>query len=253
VLIDAFDRGVMLAPDTACLQLQDDSLTLSYREVDALSHRIAAALAGAGLSAQDRVAVLSPNAPLAFCCILGTLRLNAIWVPLNTRATAKDLSGLLTLTGCDALFYDPSLLPVAQEVLDGLAREPLVVALRPGGRGQDPVLEDWMAADGTRVPEAADDPDSVAILFPTGGTTGRSKAVRMRHRMLEAMNLAFAAHMPEDEPPVLLMAAPMTHAAGPKGTCHHRCALLLAIHPLPSIDFRGPTIGACCVALETHV
>jgi acyl-CoA synthetase (AMP-forming)/AMP-acid ligase II len=215
MLIDAFDRGVQRAPDAACLQLQDDSLTLTYREVDALSHRIAAALARDGLSAQRRVAVLSPNAPMAFCCILGALRLNAVWVPLNTRAMAKDLSGLPTLTGCDAFFYDPSLLPLAQEVLDALAHQPLVVAIRPGGREQDPVLATWMAPDGTRVPEAADAPDSLALLFPTGGTTGRSKAVRLRHRMLEAMNLAFAAHMPEDDPPVLLMAAPMTHAAGP--------------------------------------
>jgi acyl-CoA synthetase (AMP-forming)/AMP-acid ligase II len=52
-------------------------------------------------------------------------------------------------------------------------------------------------------------------MFGTGGTTGRSKAVPITHRMAEAMNLAFAAHMPEPEPPTMAMAAPMTHAAGP--------------------------------------
>ncbi len=215
MLIDAFDRGVLLAPDAPCLQMQDDSLTLTYRETDALAHRIAGALARDGVSAQMRVGVLSPNAPLAFCCILGALRLNAVWVPLNTRAMPKDLVGMLELTGCDALFYDPALSELTTAVLEGLTSDPVVVATRQGGRDGDPVLAGWMASEGARVPEAADDPESLALLFGTGGTTGRSKAVRMRHRMMETMNLAFAAHMPEDEPPVMLMAAPMTHAAGP--------------------------------------
>ncbi|WP_354699136.1 Long-chain-fatty-acid--CoA ligase FadD13 [Paraconexibacter sp. AEG42_29] len=216
MLIDAFDRGARLAPDAPCLQMQDGSLTLTYRETDALAHRIAGALDAAGVGTQARVGVLSPNAPHAFCCILGALRLNAVWVPLNTRAMPKDLVAMLTLTGCDALFYDPSLLDLATDVLDGLPAAPrVVVATRAGGRDGDPVLGDWMAADGVRVPEPADAPDSLALLFGTGGTTGRSKAVRMRHRMMETMNLAFAAHLPEDEPPVMLMAAPMTHAAGP--------------------------------------
>lgn len=215
MLIDHFDRGVLLAPDAVCLQTADDTEILTYREVDALAHRIAAALAAAGVRAQDRVGVLSPNAPLAFCCILGALRLNATWVPLNTRAVTKDLVGMLTLTGCDALFYDPSLTELAEGVLAGLPSAPLVVATREGGRGGDPVLAGWMAPEGTTVPPTPEDPDSLALLFGTGGTTGRSKAVRMRHRMMETMNLAFAAHMPEDEPPVMAMAAPMTHAAGP--------------------------------------
>jgi acyl-CoA synthetase (AMP-forming)/AMP-acid ligase II len=215
MLIDHFDRGVQLAPDAVCLQTQDDGVVLTYREVDALAHRIAAALAGAGVRAQDRVGVLSPNAPLAFCCILGALRLNAIWVPLNTRAVPKDLVGMLSLTGCDALFYDPSLTDLAESVLAGLPVQPLTIATRDGGRDGDPVLDAWMAPAGTTVPHADDDPESLALLFGTGGTTGRSKAVRMRHRMMETMNLAFAAHMPEDEPPVMAMAAPMTHAAGP--------------------------------------
>ncbi len=216
MLIDAFDRGAQLAPGAPCLQMQDGSLTLSYAETDALAHRIAGALERDGVGRQMRVAVLSPNAPLAFCCILGALRLNAIWVPLNTRAMAKDLVAMLSLTGCDALFYDPSLAALAEGVLAGLPAAPqIVVATRDGSPGGDPVLDAWMAPVGTRVPEPANEPDSLALLFGTGGTTGRSKAVRMRHRMMETMNLAFAAHMPEPEPPRMLMAAPMTHAAGP--------------------------------------
>jgi acyl-CoA synthetase (AMP-forming)/AMP-acid ligase II len=215
LLIDSFDRGAARNPAGACLLTADESERLSYEEVAALSHRIAAALAAAGVGPETRVGVLSPNAPLGFCCVLGALRLNASWVPLNARATAADLVPLLELTDCEALFYHPDLLPLAEAVLDGCDGLTLAVAIGPGGRPGDPRLEEWMAPAGTLVPHPAHEPDRTAIMFGTGGTTGRSKAVPITHRMAAAMNLAFAAHMPEPEPPTMAMAAPMTHAAGP--------------------------------------
>lgn len=215
LLIDTFDRGVARNPGGACFVTDDDSVRMSYAEVAGLSHRIAAALSEAGVGAETRVGVLSPNDPIGFVCVLGALRLNASWVPLNARAVAADLIPLLELTDCEVLFYHPALLPLAEEVLAGCAGIRLAVAIGAGGRPGDPVLEQWMAPAGTTVPRPPHEPDRTAIMFGTGGTTGRSKAVPITHRMAEAMNLAFAAHMPEPEPPVMAMAAPMTHAAGP--------------------------------------
>ncbi|WP_205699656.1 AMP-binding protein [Conexibacter sp. SYSU D00693] len=215
LLIDTFDRGVALAPDAPCLVTDDESVVLSYREVAALSHRVAGALARDGVARGARVGVISPNDPMAFVCVLGALRHGATWVPLNARATAPDLGALLSLTGCEVLVYHPSLTGLATELLDDVASLRLAVCLEPGGRAQDPVLARWMAPEGTEVERLAHEPERVAILFGTGGTTGRSKAVPFTHTMLETMNLAFAGHMPEPDPPVMAMAAPMTHAAGP--------------------------------------
>jgi acyl-CoA synthetase (AMP-forming)/AMP-acid ligase II len=214
LLIDSFDRGAGRNPGGTCFLPADDSEPFSYAQVAALSHRIAAALAAAGIEAGARVGVLCPNAPLGFCCVLGVLRGGATWVPLNARATAPDLIPLLDLADCEILFYHPALLPVAEAVLADSASVRMAIAIEPGGRPEDPVLEDWMAPAGTTVPRSQDGADTTAVMFGTGGTTGRSKAVPITHRMAAAMNLAFAAHMPEPEPPTMAMAAPMTHAAG---------------------------------------
>jgi len=215
LLIDTFDRGVARNPEGTCFLTADESVRMSYTEVAALSHRVAAALAAHGVEAETRVGVLSPNAPIGFCCVLGALRLNASWVPLNAKATAADLVPLLELTDCEVLFYHPALLPLAEAVLEGCDTVRLAIAIEEGGRPGDPRLGEWMAPEGTTVPQPPHEPDRTAIMFGTGGTTGRSKAVPITHRMAEAMNLAFAGHMPEPQPPTMAMAAPMTHAAGP--------------------------------------
>jgi acyl-CoA synthetase (AMP-forming)/AMP-acid ligase II len=214
LLIDSFDRGVVRNPQGTCFLSADDSERLSYDEVSALSHRIAAGLAAAGIGVEGRVAVLSPNAPLGFCCLLGALRLNATWVPLNARSTAADLVPLLELTDCEVLFYHPDLLPLAEALLESTTSVRLAVAIEPGGRPGDPVLADWMESPGSVVPRADYEPGRTAILMGTGGTTGRSKAVPITHRMVTAMSLAYAAHTPEVGLQVMAIAAPMTHAAG---------------------------------------
>jgi len=215
-LIDTFDRGVRESPDGPCFITADDAETLSYREVAALSHRIAASLTDAGISTGRKVGVLSPNAPIAFVCILGAMRANATWVPLNTRAVPKDLIALLDLTECELLFYHPSLQAAVDEIRAALPAIHTAVSIVEGGAAGDPLLADWMAPQGTTVPQPPLDKEATVILFPTGGTTGRSKAVQITHSMAELMNLGFAAHMPEpDSPPIMAMAAPMTHAAGP--------------------------------------
>jgi len=215
-LIDTFDRGVRESPDGLCFTMADDTQQMTYREVSDASHRIAAALHGAGLGKGHKIGVLSPNASMAFVCILGALRADCSWVPLNTRAVPKDLIGLLEITECELLFYHPSLGAIVTEIRAALPQIHTAVATVDGGHEGDPLLADWMAAPGTTVPRPEHDRDGLPILFPTGGTTGRSKAVQITHLMAELMNLGFAAHMPEpDAPPIMAMAAPMTHAAGP--------------------------------------
>ena len=215
-LIDTFDRGVRLSPDGHCFLTADDAEAMTYREVSDASHLIAAALHDAGLGKGRKIGVLSPNAPMAFVCILGALRADCSWVPLNTRAVPKDLIALLDLTECELLFYHPSLTAMVSEIRAALPQIHTAVALGDGGTDGDPLLADWMAPEGTRVPLPEHDPAGTPILFPTGGTTGRSKAVQITHLMAELMNLGFAGHMPEPEsPPIMAMAAPMTHAAGP--------------------------------------
>lgn len=57
-LADYLDQGVFLNPDEACFITDGD--VMSYREVQALSYRIANGLLAAGLDAESKFAGLMP-------------------------------------------------------------------------------------------------------------------------------------------------------------------------------------------------
>src|SRR4029450_911868 len=77
-----------------------------------------------------------------------------------------------------------------------------------------PSFDDWLAPRKETAPGPGDDPEGVAFLASSGGTTGRPKGVQITNRNIETMNSIFWACMPVKSPPVHLMVAPMTHAAG---------------------------------------
>jgi acyl-CoA synthetase (AMP-forming)/AMP-acid ligase II len=208
-LITMFDRGVALDPAAPCLERADGSIALSYRDVDELTHRIAVGLRGLGFEPGTRIGVLSPNDPIGFAAVLGVLRLGGIWIPLNAKNPVSDLRDLLDLCACPLVLCHDRLTGVGED----LATDERQVLALGAGRTSDPSLVEWLGPPGERLVRAPR-PDGLAALAGTGGTTGRPKAVMLGHRELYWQSLAFLAHMPEPRPPVQVMAAPMTHAAG---------------------------------------
>ena len=114
-LIDYFDRGASHFPDRDCLV--DAEITLSYRAAAAATHQIAERLVACGIAPGDRVATLSQNTALGFLAILGLLRADAVWVPLNARGVLDEHVHLLGLMHCAALFYERQFAPVVARIL----------------------------------------------------------------------------------------------------------------------------------------
>ncbi|NKY58334.1 class I adenylate-forming enzyme family protein [Nocardia flavorosea] len=208
--IDFFDRGVRLFGNAVCMRAAD--VVLSYAEMAELTHRIAGALQNRGIGPGAAVAVLSPNEPLAFAAVLGTMRSGAAWVPVNARGTVSEHAHLIQLTGCTMIIAHYSLAEHARKVadcVDGIA----VVQFG----GPDPSLPDrWLAPRDTLVAPLPEDPAATVALPGTGGTTGRPKGVVLTERNFETIVTTFNACLPypADHRPVNLVAAPMTHGAG---------------------------------------
>ncbi|WP_280469206.1 AMP-binding protein [Nocardia cyriacigeorgica] len=206
-VIEFFDRGVLINRDGVAFTTPDGQTRITYTEAFDLSHRIAAALRRDGCTDNTPVAVLSPNAPIVFPVILGVLRSGATWLAVNPVSGIDELADLLTLVGARVLLYAATTTDLATQLrarVTGLERTVCI---------DDPELSRWLPPAGTRVPLPPVDPDAVAALFGTGGTTGRPKAVEIPHRAFETMIHGLNIHLPETEP-VNLVAAPMTHAAG---------------------------------------
>jgi acyl-CoA synthetase (AMP-forming)/AMP-acid ligase II len=214
-LIDYFRQGLRHDPDRAAL-VQGDR-TLSWRETDALVERIASAMADAGLSIGTPIGVFSPNDMTAFAAILGIFRLGGVWIPINARNATVANRHWIGLSRCEALFYHSSLEAEALELAPLLAGRALLVCIdRDAGEG---AMEDFLARARYPAPEPPDGPDFLASVFPTGGTTGLSKAASWSLRVWETLIATFWQNMPIDEPPVHLVAGPMTHAAGALALC----------------------------------
>ncbi|MFJ8577264.1 AMP-binding protein [Micromonospora sp. NPDC093277] len=211
-LIEFFDRGVRLNPGGTAFVRPDGTGAVTYAEAEAITHRVAAALRRDGVAPGTPVAVASPNSPIVFPCVLGVLRAGCTWVAVNARSTPEEIATLLDTVGARALLYAAGPGSAVERVRLSVPSVEHFVAM-DAPVGDDPTLEDWLAPAESRITLPPLDEEAIAALIGTGGTTGRSKVVRISHRAFATMVAAFLAHMPERDP-VHLVAAPMTHAAG---------------------------------------
>ena len=211
LLHELFDRGARLWPERACLV--DAAGARSYREVELASHQIANALRAIFAAPEFRAAVLSPNCGIAFEAVLGILRAGGTWLPANARAVAAETQAVLAKHGCEVLFFHSEFSALAVELARSLPALRHLVCLDCATQDW-PALRDWCAGQPPRAPAPAIGRDSVAVIKPTGGTTGAPKSVMQTHGNFAAMTANFLASMPFAEPPVHLVAAPMTHGAG---------------------------------------
>lgn len=243
-MIDYFDRGARMAHDKPCMIAGDTART--YGEVSRRSHRIARALIADGFAAGAHAAVLSGNAMTAFEAILGILRADGVWVMANNRAAVGENAYLLDLLDVDTLFVHSE---VADRIATFRAECPNIrryVALDRPFPEADVFLEDMLDASDEPAPQRrSGHEDELAFLGNTGGTTGRPKGVMLSNRNWQALVSSLVASMPMKVPPVNLVAAPMTHAAGPLALAS--MALGGTVVVLPKFD--PPAVVA---AIEKH-
>ncbi|HEY4166833.1 MAG TPA: AMP-binding protein, partial [Reyranella sp.] len=142
-------------------------------------------------------------------------------------------------TDVSFLFYHSSFAPYLPRIKEGCPKIRTFLCI------DAPEFEAWLAKQGDAAPDLPDAPEDVAILISSGGTTGRPKGVQLTNRVIETMNSIFWATMPVEVPPVHLMVAPMTHAAG--------------VSSFPLLPYGGTNIfmgtsdpGAILAAIEKH-
>jgi fatty-acyl-CoA synthase len=209
--IDYLDHGADLAPQAACFVMGERTWT--YRDARERTKGIAAGLLRDGLRPGAKAAVVSPNDPEAFLCVLGLLRAHFVWLPINPKYSLDEIVSLLERFECEVLFLHSSFETAVPTLQGRLSRLRLIVSV---GKSFDriPSLDQWMGRpDEWHEPPPATGEDVVAIMA-TGGTTGKPKGIMQSHRGLETYVANHLATMPSAAPPRYLVAAPMTHAAG---------------------------------------
>jgi len=166
----------------------------TYRELDARSERLAAALGGAGLVQGDRVATLTGSNPEHVVVFFACAKAGLILLPLNWRLAHAELAYQLA----DA---EPALLLASPEFAETAA------ALHE----RSAPLEALGSSEHRDLPAPADD-DALLLVY-TSGTTGRPKGALLTHANCFWTNLSFdrVAGVGSD---VVLQVLPQFHVGG---------------------------------------
>jgi long-chain acyl-CoA synthetase len=186
--------------------------TWSYRDLDARSNRIAAALAAAGVGRGDRVALLAKNTPICFEVMFAAAKCGGVYVPVNWRLAPEEIGAVLD----DA---EPAVFVVDAEFADALASvvrdRPDIKGLTTGAQsGPFEAFEDWAAPHAEVDPGVELGPDDVALQLYTSGTTGAPKGVMLSNHNYFATHERSARAWGYDEDSINLVVSPLFHIGG---------------------------------------
>ncbi len=182
----------------------DGARRLTWREFGARVERAAGVLAALGIGRGDRFAIHAPNGPRFEELRWAGFRQGAIPVPVNWRLAPPEIAHILDDSECRAVFVDDRFTEAFEAPeLAGRPIRPIALSA---------AYDDLLADAGVSDPAGAEADDD-AILYYTGGTTGRAKGVRLSHANIISNGLAFGLAQGARADDVFLHAAPMFHSA----------------------------------------
>ncbi|MGI6796327.1 AMP-binding protein [Gordonia sihwensis] len=181
-MVDHLRHWAALRPDAPAITFYDRDV--SYAEYDEFSDRFAGWLESVGVRAGDRVGIHLANCPQFHIAMLGVLKLGAVHVPVNPLFKGFELEHELTDANVTVLLTSPEQRDLVESVR---ARTPVrlvaTTALDDMRAHPSSTASDW--AEIMRAPRAQvrpADPDVLAALNYTGGTTGMPKGCEHTQR-----------------------------------------------------------------------
>lgn len=196
--------------------------SVTWAALDDEVGRVATGLGAAGVLAGHRVLLVSGNRIEFVTTYLGVLRAQAVAVPVNPRSTAHELARLMDDCGARMVVVDGDAVTTVREAAALLDADSSPVAERvrvvvigstllPGERSYD-----HLRADTARPVPPLTDPERLAVLLYTSGTSGLPRGAMLTHRALAANVAQVAAVHPPmihgDD--VVLGVLPLFHVYG---------------------------------------
>jgi long-chain acyl-CoA synthetase len=171
--------------------------TMTWAELDRRVDAVAAGLSAHGLLAGHRIALCGPNSIEFVVAYFATLRAGYVAVPINPESTASELRRMINDCGARVLFT------AANQPLEEMHQ----IDLTSEGLDQ---LSDTPA----QPVSSPRDPEALAVLLYTAGSSGEPKAAMLTHRALlsHLHNVASLQVLHRDD--VVLAVLPLFHVFG---------------------------------------
>ncbi|MEO5677968.1 MAG: AMP-binding protein, partial [Usitatibacter sp.] len=169
-------------PDATYFIAAETGRTLTFAQLSGSCRRIAALLERRGLQPGAHVSLVMPNGLATLRILLGAMYGGYCVNPVNLLSQPEQMRYVLDHSDCALVFASPEWAAKVRELVTGIARPIAVVEVDPDAE----MLPDEMPSEASpRAPQ----PDSLALLMYTSGTTGTPKGV-----MLTQANVTANAH-----------------------------------------------------------
>ncbi|GLB65540.1 long-chain-fatty-acid--CoA ligase [Dietzia sp. NCCP-2495] len=170
----------------------DDSVQLSFRELDARVQAVAQQFRDHGVSRGDIVAVMLPNRSELVLAIFAAWHLGAAATPINPNFTASEADHQISDAGAVLVVNAGPDAPDAGRPSIG--------------------VDDLRTSTGATVPAASLVGDDLALVIYTSGSTGRPKGVMLTHSNVDAMTSMMTQVMQMTAEDHCLLILPLFHA-----------------------------------------
>ncbi|ORB58619.1 non-ribosomal peptide synthetase [Mycobacteroides saopaulense] len=174
---ELFATRVVADPDAAALTFSDRTLT--YRELDEATDRLANRLAAQGVGPGERVVLLSERSAEAVIGILAVLKTGAAYLPVDPAVPATRLEFIIGDAAPIAALTTSDL----RARLDGFD----LTVIDLGSPADD--VQSGVAPSGPT-------PDDIAYIIYTSGTTGAPKGVAVTHHSVTRLMSSVDAGLP---------------------------------------------------------
>ncbi|MGN6578830.1 MAG: long-chain-fatty-acid--CoA ligase [Bordetella sp.] len=221
--------------------------SITYRELDRLSRDFAAGLQSLGVARGSRVALMMPNLLQYPVCLFGLLRAGCVAVNCNPLYTPHELRHQLEDSGAETIVVVENFATTVQQALPGTSVRNVIVTRMgdllgfPKGALVDFVVKrvkkltpEWSIPQALHLRDVLTrgrrgnfrrvdiDPQDLAFLQYTGGTTGLAKGAMLSHRNIVSNVLqarAWIASAVRDTQELVVTALPLYHIFALTANC----------------------------------
>lgn len=165
----------------------DGSRSVTYRQLLDLSNSIARHLQTLGVSRQDRVVVCVQRSCDYPAAVLGVLKADAVYVPVDPKAPLERWRHILEDAAPRVLICDEKTLALAQAARENLGMTFPLLVFSAGHKdyGADTGIVTHLPSfppQAQSAPDPLNNPDDLAYILYTSGSTGRPKGVMISHQ-----------------------------------------------------------------------
>ena len=193
-----------IVPDRNALIFEREEITFSSLQQQV--NNLASNLSQKGITTEDRIAVMDVNCPQLAQIFFASNQLDAVYVPINFRARAEELSHMLKACEPKILFIGRRYMPLLKDT--ELTSDMVVVATDSSD------FTELLAGDGEQSNFPEHDSHDTSVIMFTAGTTGTPKGVLLSHDSFVSYMLSNVTPADPDDAEKNVLTVPLYHIAG---------------------------------------